>query len=90
MKRIFLIDCPGVVYPVGDSETDTVLKGVVSIFESLTIFFYICQWLSFVIRKSHTGGGSLLSEQSAHVARLTVIDAYFKQINKRILALRQK
>ena len=30
MKRIFLIDCPGVVYPVGDSETDTVLKGVVS------------------------------------------------------------
>ena len=54
------------------------------------LFFYICQWLSFVIRKSHTGGGSLLSEQSAHVARLTVIDAYFKQINKRILALRQK
>ena len=32
MKRIFLIDCPGVVYPVGDSETDTVLKGVVSNF----------------------------------------------------------
>jgi len=30
MKRIFLIDCPGVVYPVGDSETDSVLKGVVS------------------------------------------------------------
>jgi ribosome biogenesis GTPase A len=30
MKRIFLIDCPGVVYPVGDSETDIVLKGVVS------------------------------------------------------------
>jgi len=41
MKRIFLIDCPGVVYPVGDSETDTVLKGVVSIFESLTIFFFL-------------------------------------------------
>eukprot|EP00009_Paramoeba_aestuarina_P004463 CAMPEP_0201516088 /NCGR_PEP_ID=MMETSP0161_2-20130828/7495_1 /ASSEMBLY_ACC=CAM_ASM_000251 /TAXON_ID=180227 /ORGANISM="Neoparamoeba aestuarina, Strain SoJaBio B1-5/56/2" /LENGTH=1035 /DNA_ID=CAMNT_0047913101 /DNA_START=79 /DNA_END=3184 /DNA_ORIENTATION=+ len=27
-KRIFLIDCPGVVYPSGDSETDIVLKGV--------------------------------------------------------------
>eukprot|EP01041_Mallomonas_annulata_P000334 gene333-601_t len=29
MKRIFLIDCPGVVYDVGDDETETVLKGVV-------------------------------------------------------------
>jgi len=27
MKRIFLIDCPGVVYDVGDDETETVLKG---------------------------------------------------------------
>jgi nuclear GTP-binding protein len=31
MRRIFLIDCPGVVYPVGDTETDTVLKGVVRV-----------------------------------------------------------
>ena len=30
MKRIYLIDCPGVVYPSGDNETDLVLKGVVS------------------------------------------------------------
>lgn len=30
-KRIFLIDCPGVVYPSKeDSDTDIVLKGVVS------------------------------------------------------------
>ena len=30
MKRIFLIDCPGVVVDsLGDSETDSVLKGVV-------------------------------------------------------------
>lgn len=29
MKRIFLIDSPGVVYDIGDSEVDTVLKGVV-------------------------------------------------------------
>lgn len=28
-KRIFLIDCPGVVYQNSDSETDIVLKGVV-------------------------------------------------------------
>lgn len=31
MRRIYLIDCPGVVYPSGDSETDIVLKGVVRI-----------------------------------------------------------
>lgn len=29
-KRIFLIDCPGVVYQSKDTETDIVLKGVVS------------------------------------------------------------
>lgn len=32
MKRIYLIDCPGVVYPQGDSETEIILKGVVSTF----------------------------------------------------------
>ncbi|XP_046850071.1 nucleolar GTP-binding protein 2-like, partial [Xenia sp. Carnegie-2017] len=31
MRRIFLIDCPGVVYPAGDSPTDIVLKGVVRV-----------------------------------------------------------
>lgn len=32
MKRIFLIDCPGVVNSkAGDSETDAVLKGVVRV-----------------------------------------------------------
>jgi len=30
MRKIFLIDCPGVVYNVGDSENDIILKGVVS------------------------------------------------------------
>ena len=28
-KRIYLIDCPGIVYDQGESETDKVLKGVV-------------------------------------------------------------
>jgi nuclear GTP-binding protein len=28
-RRIFLVDCPGVVYDVGDDDTNTVLKGVV-------------------------------------------------------------
>jgi len=31
MKKIFLIDCPGIVYPTGDTETDLVLKGVVRV-----------------------------------------------------------
>lgn len=32
MKRIYLIDCPGVVYPSPEeSETDVVLKGVVRV-----------------------------------------------------------
>ena len=31
MKRIFLIDCPGVVYHNRDSETNVVLKGVVRV-----------------------------------------------------------
>ncbi|PIA45543.1 hypothetical protein AQUCO_01600024v1 [Aquilegia coerulea] len=30
-KKIFLIDCPGVVYQNSDNETDTVLKGVVRV-----------------------------------------------------------
>eukprot|EP00617_Octactis_speculum_P018364 CAMPEP_0185772476 /NCGR_PEP_ID=MMETSP1174-20130828/69246_1 /TAXON_ID=35687 /ORGANISM="Dictyocha speculum, Strain CCMP1381" /LENGTH=558 /DNA_ID=CAMNT_0028458777 /DNA_START=13 /DNA_END=1689 /DNA_ORIENTATION=+ len=29
MKRISLIDCPGIVYDTGDNETDIVLKGIV-------------------------------------------------------------
>ena len=31
MKRIYLIDCPGVVYPHGDTEADIILKGVVRV-----------------------------------------------------------
>ncbi|KNC82739.1 hypothetical protein SARC_04980 [Sphaeroforma arctica JP610] len=30
-RKIYLIDCPGVVYPSNDSETDIILKGVVRI-----------------------------------------------------------
>jgi nuclear GTP-binding protein len=33
MERIYLIDCPGVVYPQGDSETQIILKGVVCPFQ---------------------------------------------------------
>ena len=30
MKKIYLVDCPGVVYPTGSTPTECVLKGVVS------------------------------------------------------------
>ena len=31
MKRIYLVDCPGIVYPTGATRADSVLKGVVSV-----------------------------------------------------------
>merc|ERR1719309_111464 len=31
MKRIYLVDCPGVVYPHSETDTDKVLKGVVRV-----------------------------------------------------------
>ncbi len=31
LKSIYLIDCPGVVYPEGATESEMVMKGVVSI-----------------------------------------------------------
>ncbi len=27
MRRLFIIDCPGIVYDTGDDEIETVLKG---------------------------------------------------------------
>lgn len=52
-KKIFLIDCPGVVYQNNDSETDIVLKGVVCIFSCAICkcFFYL-----------GSAGGSRMSE----------------------------
>lgn len=41
-KRIFLIDCPGVVYQNHDSETDIVLKGVVCVFYFALSGFCLC------------------------------------------------
>ena len=41
MRRIFLIDCPGVVYPTGDTETEIILKGVVSSSFLHLIFFLL-------------------------------------------------
>ena len=40
-KRIHLIDCPGVVYPEGETEADKVLKGVTRVENLKTPSFYI-------------------------------------------------
>lgn len=43
MKRIFLIDCPGVVYNKNDDDqTDIVLKGVVRVENLVRICILIC------------------------------------------------
>lgn len=45
MRRIYLIDCPGVVYPSDDSDTDIVLKGVVGLelfFKNVLLVFNSC------------------------------------------------
>ena len=49
MKRIFLIDCPGVVYNKNDDDqTDIVLKGVVRVENLVRIaVFYVLS--SFVV-----------------------------------------
>lgn len=39
-KKIFLIDCPGVVYQSHDTETDIVLKGVVCRISFACVVFY--------------------------------------------------
>ena len=47
-RRIFLVDCPGVVYDVGDDETNTVLKGVVRVENLLEPTLHIAQVLDRV------------------------------------------
>ena len=37
MRRIYLVDCPGVVYPTGSTPTECVLKNVVSVFRNVFI-----------------------------------------------------
>lgn len=41
MRHIFLIDCPGVVYPTGDTQAEIVLKGVIRMENLKDPEFYI-------------------------------------------------
>jgi nuclear GTP-binding protein len=47
-RRIFLVDCPGVVYDVGDSDTNTVLKGVVRIENLIDSTLHVAEVLNRV------------------------------------------
>lgn len=38
MRRIYLVDCPGVVYPTAETPTEFVLKGVVSTNIIVTVY----------------------------------------------------
>lgn len=58
MRRIFLIDCPGVVYPSEDSETDIVLKGVVCIWSSQFCFHFGGALRAFATPRSEGSLGS--------------------------------
>lgn len=52
MRRIYLIDCPGVVYPTGDTDTEIVLKGVVRSM-NFAAYLYVCKlWLGVAAKQS--------------------------------------
>ena len=65
IKKIYLIDCPGVVYPQNDTETDIILKGVVRQSIKICIFnfdmlFFRFEWkmsktLKIIFRRCSTG-----------------------------------
>lgn len=66
MKRIFLIDCPGIVYPDGDTETDIVLKGVVRVENIPTPEDYIEEVLK-LIKKEYIQRTYRLQDWSDHL-----------------------
>jgi nuclear GTP-binding protein len=61
MKRIFLIDCPGVVYHrTNDSESDAVLKGVVRVEGLEDATTHVQAVLDRIKPEYLVGGGSVL------------------------------
>lgn len=65
MRKIFLIDCPGIVYDVGDNEVDTVLKGVVRA-ERLDEPTEFIPEILLRVRKEHIQRQYLVSEWADH------------------------
>ena len=50
-KKVYLIDCPGVVYPSGDTEADVVLKSVVRVENLTEPQMYVPHMLARVARR---------------------------------------
>ncbi|RWW16503.1 hypothetical protein GW17_00019610 [Ensete ventricosum] len=63
-KRIFLIDCPGVVYQNKDSETDIVLKGVVCLYYLAFIIENTNMYLFFASLDPYSDVTGILEDQN--------------------------
>ena len=72
MRKIFLIDCPGIVYDVGDNEVDTVLKGVVRAERLDDPTDFISEVL-LRVRKEYIQRHYLISEWTDHFDFLTKV-----------------
>ena len=81
MKRIYLIDCPGVVYPHGDIETDIVLKGVVRVENIPSPEDHVEEVLKRV-KKEHIQRTYKINEWDDHVDFLEKLSARTGKLNK--------
>ena len=81
MKRIFLIDCPGVVYPSGDTETEIVLKGVVRVENIKNPDDYIPAVLER-IKKEYLIKAYKIQEWTDHIDFLTKLAAHTGKLLK--------
>lgn len=75
MKRIFLIDCPGVVYPSAETDTEKVLKGVVRVELITSPEDYVVELLKRV-RKEYI-------EKNYHIEGWTSPVNFLEQLAKR-------
>jgi nuclear GTP-binding protein len=81
MKRIYLIDCPGVVYPQGDTETDIVLKGVIRVENIPTPEDHVEEVLRRV-KKDHIQRTYRLFDWGDHIDFLEKLAAKTGKLNK--------
>jgi nuclear GTP-binding protein len=72
MKRIFLIDCPGVVYPTAETDTEKVLKGVVRV-EMVNNPDDYCEIVLQRVRKEY-----LVRTYGMFIIKILFISIYYK------------
>lgn len=81
MKRIYLIDCPGVVYPHGDSEVDIVLKGVVRV-ENIPAPEDYCEEVLRRVKKEYIQRNYKIFEWTDHIDFLEKLALKTGKLNK--------